>query len=76
VVAPLLVTQPMILLVFFAARAYCWLMFNLVFTRTPKFFTAKLPSSWSALMEYRWNGVILPQVQDFPFFNFMRFLSL
>ncbi|KAK4811173.1 hypothetical protein QYF61_019804 [Mycteria americana] len=42
------------LLVFFAARAHCWLMFNMVSTRTPR-----------QPLHILVHGVVPPQVQDF-----------
>jgi len=44
--------QPRIPLPFFAPRPCCWLMVKLVSTRTPKFFPAKLLSSWASLSIY------------------------
>lgn len=40
--AMLFVTQPRRLLAFNAARPYCWLMFNLMSTKTSRSFSAKL----------------------------------
>jgi len=34
--------QPIVLLAFFATTAYCWLMFNILSTRTPRSFSEKL----------------------------------
>lgn len=52
-------------LVLFKARAHCWLMFNLMSTRTPGPFLELLPI-WSAPRIY-WmvHGAVPPQGQDF-----------
>ena len=56
--------QPMLSLTFFAAWAHCWLMFNLVSTRTPTLF---LPScfsvGWPPACISTW--IVSPEVQDF-----------
>ncbi|KAK4810782.1 hypothetical protein QYF61_008754, partial [Mycteria americana] len=60
-----------------AARAHCWLMFNLVSTRTPRSFSARLLSSWVAPSIYWCLGLFLPKCRTwhFPWLNCMRFLS-
>lgn len=58
--------QHRILLVFSASRAPCCLMVNLESTRTPRCFSAKLLSSWSApACAAAWG--CSPQVKDFVF---------
>jgi len=56
-----------VLLPLFATRAHCSLMFNLVSTRSPGSFTAKLLSSWSA-PSMRWcMGLFLPRRRTLHF---------
>lgn len=56
----LFLTQPRMLLATFAARTRCWLMLNLVSTRTCRFFSAKLRSSQSSPNSYWCVGLFLP----------------
>ncbi|KAK4807064.1 hypothetical protein QYF61_018405 [Mycteria americana] len=53
-------------LAFFATRAHCWLMFNLVSTRTPRFFAEKLLPSWASPSKYWCLGLFLPRVPSAP----------
>ena len=71
-----LLTQPMMLLAF-RARARCWLMFNLVSTRTPRSYSAKLLSSWMAHSTYCCVGLSLPRCRTWHFclLHFLRLLS-
>lgn len=52
------------LLTVFAARAYCWLILNLEFTRKPRSFSTRLLASWVAPSMSRCPGVVSPKVQD------------
>ncbi|KAK4830007.1 hypothetical protein QYF61_008177 [Mycteria americana] len=66
--------QPRIPLAFFAVKAYCWLMFNLMSTKTPRSFSAKLLSSWVALAHTGACGCSSSGAGLFAFLlNFMRF---
>ena len=62
---------------FFDTRAHCWLMFNMVSTRTSSSFSAKLLSSWSAPSICWCMGLFLARCRTlhFSLLNFMRFLS-
>jgi len=75
--AALHLTQPRVLSTFFAAGAHCWLMVNLVSTRTSRGFSANLLSSWAAPSIYWCMGLSLPRCRTlhFPLLNCMRFLS-
>ncbi|XP_066851872.1 lethal(3)malignant brain tumor-like protein 2 isoform X4 [Anser cygnoides] len=68
-----------ILLVYFAPRVHCWLMFNLVSTRTPGSFLAKvlLLSTRSASGVCWCLGLFLPRGRTlhFPVLNFTGFSS-
>lgn len=62
--AALCPAQPQRLFAFFATKAYCWLMFNLQSTRTPRTFSAKLLPRWLA-PAYTAEEIIHFQLQDF-----------
>lgn len=54
------------LLAFFTARMRCWLMFNFMFTRTPRSSSTNLLSSPSVPSTY-WCGGYFLQLRDFAF---------
>lgn len=68
--------QPSLLLAFLVARAHCWLMFNLVATRTPKSFSVNLLPSWVSPNMYRCMGFFLPRCRTlfFSSLNFTGFM--
>lgn len=72
----LLLTQPKMILVLSATRTHCWLIFNLISTRTPSSFSADLYSSHLAPQPALVHEVVPIHVKDlaFPLTNFMRFL--
>lgn len=59
------------------SRAHCWLMFNLMSTKTPISFSAKLLSSWFSPSMYWCLGLFFHRCRtlQFSLLNFMRFLS-
>lgn len=67
--ATILLMQPRIPAPAFAARAHCWSVSNLVFTRTPWLFSAQLPSSQADVR----MGLLLPRCRTL--LNCVRFLS-
>lgn len=69
---------PRISLAFLAPTAYCRLMFNLVFSRPTRSFSAKLPSSWSVSRMFWCLWLFFPKCRTphFSFLNHMRFLSV
>lgn len=71
----LCVMQPSISLVFFVARAHCWLMFSAVAARTPGPFSAELLSSQGAPSTSWGLGLVLHRCRtlQFPSLNFRRF---
>lgn len=73
--AMLWLTQPRIPLAFLVRRAHCWLMFSLVPTRSLRFFSVKLLSTWVASSMYWCLESFLPTCRASHFLNFMRFLS-
>ena len=75
--AVLCLMQPRRSLAAFGTRAHCCLVVNLVPTRTPRAFSAKLFRSWSAPSMYWCMDLFLPRCRTlhFPSLNFMRFLS-
>lgn len=68
--------QPRRLVVFFAKRAHCWLMFKLVSTKILRSLFAKWLSSWPAPNICQYLGLFLLCVRKwhFPLLNFMRSL--
>jgi len=60
--AVLFLMQPRMLLAFFAVRTHCWLMFNLLSTRTSKSHSAELLSSHLA-SSMHWQNLALPFVK-------------
>lgn len=74
--AILCIVQPRLLLAFLSVRACCWLMFNLVFTRTPTSFSARLHCSCVAPNTCWCLGLFLPRYRTLHFLlNIMRCLS-
>jgi len=75
--AMLFLVQPRIPFAAFAAGARCWLMFNLVSTRTPKYFSVKLLFSWAAPSINQCRGLFLPRYRTLhvSLLNFIRLLS-
>lgn len=67
--------QPQVLLDYFVTRAHWWLVLNLVSTRTPRSFSAKLLTSWSTPLIYQWMWLFLLRCRlfDFPLLNFTIF---
>ena len=53
--------HPRIPLAFLATRAHCWLLVNLLSTRTPRSLSTELFSNRSALSLYWCNGLFLPR---------------
>jgi len=74
--------QPRIPLALFAIKAHGWLLLNLVSTRTPKCFSAKLRPQLGGPQHISVHGVPPPQVQDSALLlelhevDFMRFQLL
>ena len=69
--------HPRMPLAFLAARAHCWLMVNLLSTRTPRSLSTELLSSRSTPSLYWCMGLFLPRCRtlNFPLLNLIRFLS-
>lgn len=59
--------QPRIPSAFLAARADCWLMFNLVTTRTVRSFSGPFPDGWQILV----HGFVPSNCKNFPL-NFVE----
>lgn len=59
--------QPRIPSAFLAARANCWLMFNLVTTRTVRSFSGPFPDGWQILV----HGFVPSNCKNFPL-NFVE----
>jgi len=77
--AVLVLLQPRIRFTYFATRAHCWLVLNLVSLRTPKGLFCKVafqPASSQCVPHML--GVVRAQLQDsaLPVLSFMRFLSV
>ena len=67
--------HPRITLVFLAIRAHCWLMVNLLSTKTLKFFSAELLYNRSAPNLYWCTQLFLPRCRTplLPLLNLIRF---
>lgn len=68
---------PRIPLAFLAVRAHCWLMAQLLFTRTPRSFCTELLSSRSSPKLYQCMQLLLSECRTLYLLllNFIRFLS-
>lgn len=67
--------QPRIPFAFLVARAHCFLVLNMVPTRTHRSFSRKLLSGWLAPIMHWFLGLFLPRCRTLHFlFNFMTFL--
>ena len=75
--AALLLIQLKMLLASFAARAHCWLMFNLLSTRNSRSFSAELLPRQSASSLYCCTGLFQPRCGTWHLFlsNIMKYLS-
>jgi len=73
--ATLLLMHPRIPLAFLAARVHCYLMVNLLSTRTLRSLSKELLSSRSAPSLYWCIGLFLPRCRTLPLplLNFIRF---
>ena len=68
--------QPRVLSDCFAARAHCWIVFNLVSTRTPKTFSVKLLCRWVAPHHVLVHGFVPSRCRTLHFLlNVMKFIS-
>lgn len=72
----LLLIQIRMLLVLLAGRAHCWLMFNLLSAKIPRFLLAALLPSLSLPSLHQCNGLLSPKYSTSYLFlqNCMKFL--